>query len=120
MGGRRAGNLLHLVGSGGKVTAAKRELTRAVSAADPDAIAEASTRLIASSEVGLDAFRYGLKLAPYIAENLSQLGGLADRDRIEAIRKAWGELKRRENIKASPELDSAVITAATEAFRGGG
>lgn len=117
MGGRRAGSLKSIVGSGGNVTAAKRELSQAISTADPQAIANAAVRLVAASEIGLDAFRFGLKLAPVLAQRASALGKLDARERLEAVRQAWSEVKKRENISASPELDSAVVTAATQTFR---
>ena len=117
MGGRRAGSLKSIVGAGGDVTAAKRELSSAIGASDPTAIANAAVRLVAASDIGLDAFRYGLKLAPVLAEKASALSKLDARERLEAVRQAWSEVKKREKISATPELDSAVVTAATETFR---
>lgn len=118
MGGRRPGNLRNLVGFGGAVTAAQRKLSRAVKDADPDAIAGASTRLVASSELGVSALRYGLKLAPYLDQNAKKLRSLPPRARVEEIRRAWSELKRREGIRSSPELDSVVVTSASQTMRG--
>lgn len=117
MGGRRGGNLLHLVGTGAKVTEERRNLSRAISAEDADAIATASTRLVANSGLALDALRYGLKLAPYISAHADELARLEGRDRAEAIRHAWAEVKALEGLKTNPEIDSAVVTAASEAVK---
>ncbi len=119
MGGRRPGNLRNLVGIGGSVTAGQRALSRAVREADPEAIAGASTRLVASSALGVSALRYGLKLAPYLDRNAKRLKSLDPRVRVEEIRKAWSELKRREGIRSSAELDSVVITSASQTLREG-
>ena len=117
MGGRRAADLTHIVGKAKSVTAAKRRLTDAVSGQDPSAIADASVRLVAHSQVGLKALRYGLKLSPYISEHRSELAGLSPSERSEAIRAAWGSVKKREGIRSSAELDATVISAASAAFR---
>ena len=117
MGGRRAGNLGHLVGAGGLVTGAKRELSSAVASQDARAIANASAKLVASSDVALDALRYGLKLIPFLASNERLLASLEGRERAEAVRQAWSKVKRSEGIASTPELDSAVVTAATQSLR---
>lgn len=116
MGGRRAGSLTKLVGKGGEVATAKGGLTRAVSTKDPDAIAEASVRLIAQSSVGLEALRYSLKLAPYISRNARRLAQLSREKRDEEIRKAWSSVKRANNLETSSELDNTVISAAHATF----
>jgi hypothetical protein len=120
MGGRRAGNIRNLVGIGGAVTAGRRELSKAVREADPEAIAGASIRLVASSQLGVSALRYGLKLALFLDRNAKRLQQLEPRARVEEIRRAWSELKRREGIQSSPELDSVVVTSASQTIRGGG
>ena len=120
MGGRRAGSLTNLVGSGGNVSIAKRRLTRAVTKEDPNAIAIASAQLIADSNVGLEGIRYGLKLAPYITTNASKLARLTVKDRDEKIRQVWSQIKKRENITTTREVDNVVVVAAKEAFSKGG
>lgn len=117
MGGRRAANLSGLVGTSKAATSAKRILTTAVSHQDPAAIAGASVRLVAASSVGLKALRYGLKLSPFISESASTLAKMGPVERSEAVRSAWSAVKSREGIRASPELDSAVVTAALSALR---
>jgi hypothetical protein len=99
------------------VSAGQRALSRAVSEADPEAIAGASTRLVASSELGVSALRYGLKLAPYLNHNAKRLRTLDPRARVEEIRRAWSELKKKEGIRSSLELDSVVITSASQTLR---
>ena len=117
MGGRRAADLTHLVGKSRTTAPAKRNLTRAVSGQDPEKIVDATANLFASSSVGLKALRYGLKLTPYIRDHRKELSKLPATERSEAIRAAWSALKRKERIKAHPELDAAVVSAASSAFR---
>jgi hypothetical protein len=117
MGGRRAAHLGNLVGNSKIVAPAKRQLSAAIAEHSPEAIANASVRLVATSSVGLRALRYGLKLTPYIAEQGAALARLSPAERTEAIRAAWGSLKAREGIRGSLELDAAVISAASAAFR---
>lgn len=117
MGGRRAADLTQIVGKAKSLAGAKRHLTAAVSEQDPSAIADASIRLVASSQVGLQALRYGLKLSPYISEQGAALAKLSPADRNEAIRAAWSSIKKREGIRSSPELDATVVSAASAAFR---
>jgi hypothetical protein len=116
MGGRRAGSLSNLVGSGRDVAAAKRRLSRAVTKEDPSAIAEASINLVEHSNVGIESLRLGLKLAPYVSENAAELATLSGTDREERIRAAWADIKRRENLQTPREVDSAVVNAAKAAF----
>ena len=117
MGGRRAADLTKLVGKAKPVSAAKRQLTSAVGGQDPKAIADASTRLLATSQVGLTALRYGLKLSPYISENHAALSKQSIAERSVTLRRAWSLTKSKENLRTSPELDAAVISAASAAFR---
>ena len=116
MGGRRPGNLKRLVGAGGKVTGARIRLTHAVASADPGAIAAASARLIVDSPVALKSLLLGLKLTPFIARNAARLSRLTLLRREEALRRAWAAVKQRDGLETSPELDSAVISAAKEAL----
>lgn len=117
MGGRRAADLTHLVGKAKTITSAKRELTSAVGGKDPKAIADASTRLVAKSQVGLTALRYGLKLSPYISENRETLFKQSVKDRSESLRRAWTSVKSKESLRTSREIDAAVISAASATFR---
>lgn len=117
MGGRRAADLTSLVGKARTLSAAKRNLTRAVSQKDPAAIADASARLMATSSVGLQAVRYGLKLSPYISEERALLSKMSAMERNEAIRKEWSSIKKRERIRTPPEVDSAVVSAAAAACK---
>ena len=116
MGGRRAASLTNLVGKGGKVTTAKGDLSRAVTKQDPGAIAHASARLITQSDVGLEALRYSLKLAPYISQNARRLAQLSRSKRDEEIRQVWSSIKRSNNLDTTPELDNTVISAAHATF----
>lgn len=116
MGGRRAGSLSNLVGSGGEVTAAKSKLSRAVSSENPDAIASAAAKLITKSGVGLEALRFSLKLTPFISENARRLAKISPAKRDEEIRKAWSTVKNTSKISTSPELDNSVISAALATF----
>lgn len=119
MGGRRAPDLTKLVGKAKGVTAAKRKLTAAVNQKDPQSIAEASVRLVASSQVGLQSLRYGLKLSPFISENRSELAKASGSDRNEMLRTAWSGIKSKERLRTSSEVDNAIISAASAAFRKG-
>ena len=112
MGGRRAGSLTNLVGKGGGVSTAKSELSRAVTKENSNAIAEASAKLITKSDVGLEALRYSLKLAPFISRNTKHLAKLSNKEQDEKIRHAWSKVKKDHDLKTSPELDSTVISAA--------
>lgn len=116
MGGRRAGSLSNLVGSGGKVTTAKSKLSRAVSSENPDAIASAAANLVTKSDVGLEALRFSLKLTPFISDNARRLAQISLSKRDEEIRKAWSSVKKTSNIRTSPELDNSVISAALATF----
>ncbi len=120
MGGRRGGSLRNLVGTGGPVTSAKRELTKAVKAEDPDRIANASTQLIIKSPTGLEALKLGLKMAPFLSSNQSELTNLSRGDRDEAIRDALAQLKQREDVTTTKEVDNAIIVSAREALSGEG
>jgi hypothetical protein len=116
VGGRRAGSLGKLVGTGGDVAGAKRDFSRAVSREDPEAIAGASARVIASSTEGLHALAYGLKLTQFISDQASQLKRLGPKNRDERIRRAWAEIKQRDGITTPREIDNAVVSAANEAL----
>lgn len=116
MGGRRAGSLDNLVGVGGAVTQGKSALSRAVTSEDPHEIASASARLVAQSDIGLEALRLGLKLVPYLERNQGRLAALPKVDREEEIRRAWSSIKHEHVIDTSSEVDNAVITSAREAF----
>lgn len=116
MGGRRAGSLTNLVGKGGKVTSSKRELSRAVAKQDPSAIAQASAKLVTNSDIGLQAIRYSLKLAPFISRNADSLVKLSQKDQEETIRHAWGKVKKDNALATTPELDSTVVSAAKNTF----
>lgn len=117
MGGRRAADLTQLVGNAKPVQTAKRRLTSAVSTQDPQAIASATAGVLASSQVGTKWLRHGLKLSPYLAKHRQELLKQSPKDRNESIRQAWSAVKKKENIRTSPEVDSAVISATTAAFR---
>jgi hypothetical protein len=116
MGGRRGGDLGSLVGTGGAVAGGKREVTRAIRTEDPREIALASAKLIAKSDLGLEGLRLGLKLAPYISEHYKRLSSLSRGEREEEVRRAWSQIKQRESIQTSKEVDNAVVVSAREAF----
>lgn len=116
MGGRRAGSLTSLVGSGGAVTPAKSRLTRAIKGQDPSEIATASVQLVLNSELGLGSIRLALKLVPYLQQNASELAQLSRPERDERIREAWSDVKRQANVVTSKEVDGAIIGAANAAF----
>ena len=120
MGGRRGGSLANLVGSGRSVTGAKRNLSRAVGSSDPKAIAEASAKLLAASELGLKGLLYGLRLAPFLEENASRLSNLPRLKREEEIRGAWARIKKSQELETAKEVDSVVVNAANSAFGKGG
>jgi hypothetical protein len=117
MGGRRAGSLKNIVGSGKKVTAARREVASAIAGADPAAIAGASANLVAASNSGLDAFRLGLRLAPVLQKDAARLTALKPSEQPEAVRQHWATLKQTLNEESTPELDSAVVSAALSTLR---
>ena len=116
MGGRRSGSLVNLVGKSKAISKNKGKLTKAISSRDPEAIAEASTRLITSSKVGIDSIRLSLKFLPYLEKNAKKLKKQSKKERDESIRKAWSKIKSKEGIASSRELDSAVISAAKAAI----
>ena len=117
MGGRRAADLSRIVGNAKPVSAAKRQLTSAVKNQDAHAIADASANVVAKSQVGLKGLRYGLKLTPYISKNRTKLAEQSASERNESIRFAWSSIKSKENLRSSPEIDTAVVSAAAAAFR---
>ncbi len=112
MGGRRGGSLTNLVGAGGPVTSAKGALTRAITKGEPNAIASASAKLLASSELGLEGLLYGLRITPYLEGNAERLGGLSRTDREEDIRAAWADIKKRTELQTTQEVDNVVVSAA--------
>lgn len=57
-----------------------------------------------------------LKLAPYITANASKLAKLTVKDRDEKIRQVWSQIKNRENITTTREVDNVVVVSAKEAF----
>ena len=117
MGGRRAKSVSEVVGSGN--TPLKRKLGRALTAQDPQRVAESAAELVAAGDKTIDILYYASRLAGLVRSVIESGGDLSYAERESLARKAWSRIKRQEHLQDDPIVTSVLVAAVAAALAKG-
>ncbi len=114
MGGRRARSVIDFVGAG--LPSERGQVTRAVKAKDPTALARNTAKLVARSEKSLDIVYYATKLSGFIHKVVESGTTYSLEQRKHLAEKEWGGIKRKYKIPDDEVRDGAIVRAAAFAI----
>jgi len=117
VGGRRARSIGEIVGRG--VTAESRKLSKAIHAANPEAVAVSSAKLLASSNKTVDIIYYVSKLADFVQRIAASGRDLPYEERVTLARREWSRIKKEEHLTDDPIVTNAIVSAAAKAIAKG-
>jgi len=113
MGGRRARSLSEIVGTGLR---GQGGFSRALSSADPEAMAASSAKLVSESDRVTDIIYYVSKLADVVRDIVETGRDLSYDERETVARRDWSRIKDNEDLPDDPVITQAVVSAVTKAL----
>jgi hypothetical protein len=118
MGGRRPASVEKVVGKSKKVTERKKSFFRAVKSEKTDNIVSSAIDLFGSSDEAVHNLYQATKFLNFISKNKHKKAEIYDKRKEEATKK-WAEIKKKEKLKTSSEIDRILVESATKVIRRG-
>lgn len=118
MGGRRPAKIEQVVGKSKKITERKKSFFEAVETQSPERIISSAVDLLVSSDNAVSNLAQATKLLGLISETKNKKSEKYPRRRQEAS-KRWAEIKKKEKLKTSPEIDRILVESAAKVIRRG-
>jgi hypothetical protein len=117
VGGRRAKSVTEIVGTG--LVRERRQLSKAISEADPGAVAVSSAKLLAGSKKVVDVLYYAAQLSNFVSKVVESGRDIPHAERLALARKEWSRIKRAGNLPDDPIVTNAIVSAAAYAIAKG-
>ncbi len=116
MGGRRASSISEIVGRGSRLAPLSQRLGKAISAEDPQQVAETTANLLATGPKSTDILYYAAQLADFIRRVVESRKDLPYQERESLAREEWSKIKTREGLPDDPIITQAIVSAAARAI----
>jgi len=116
MGGRRASSISQIVGSGSRLRPLSQQLGRALSAENPQRVAEAAANLLATGPKSTDILYYAAQMTKFIRRAVESGKDLPYNKREALAREEWSRIKAREGLPDDSVTTQAIVSAAAKAM----
>jgi|SRR3989344_8791401 len=118
MGGRKASRIERVVGTLDKLKPNKREFINAVQTEKPEKIISSAINFLSSSDQAISNIAKAARLLEFISSNKNK-NEAPYQDRKEEVTDEWAQIKKKDNLKTSSEIDRIFIESATKVIRRG-
>lgn len=115
MGGRRSKKVRQVFGSGNRGT--KIKLTRAIKEKNVEQMTLAGFNLFFESKKMRNQFSHAVRFMNVIAKEAAQRNGMKKGESDKFASKVWADIKDKERIETTRELDKVLVSSASEVLR---
>jgi hypothetical protein len=118
MGGRKSSKVEKIVGTSDKLKSNKKDFLDAVKSENPKKIISSAVDYITKSDQAISNLAKAAKLLDFISANKNKKEA-PYQERKEEVTSEWAEIKKKQDVKTSSEIDRIFIESATKVIRRG-
>jgi len=118
MGGRKSARIEKIVGKSDYLKQDKKRFLDAIQSENPKKIVSSAVEFLTSSNEAINNISKATKLLDFINETKNRKE-TSYNERKEEVSKKWAEIKKKESLSTSSEIDKIFIESATKVIRRG-